>query len=95
MMDKKEAADILWDNFGRMISALEQLPAGANVINVVLGMDLKPRNRYIQLYSEGTLPDGPRSTEYYEDGTPEHSVQIHGIRVLWIGEKEGEGHDNI
>lgn len=94
-MDKKQAADILRDNFGRMISALEELPDRANVISAVLGMDLKLMKSYIQLYSDGALPDGPRSTEYYEDGTPEHSVQIHGIKVLWIGEKEGEEHDNI
>lgn len=93
-MDKKQAADILRGKFEQLVSALNALPDGAEILNVRMST-CGDSGSYIQLYSNGALPDMPYETEYYQEYEPEHSVQIHGIKVLWIGEKEGEEHDNI
>lgn len=76
--------------FDRLVSALNALPDEAKVIDVCPRIK-ETGEGYIQIYGCNWTPDGPYTTEYHNDGTPEYSVKVNGVTVLWIGDKEVEG----
>lgn len=86
-MTKEAAINKLKEEYEYVVSALSELPEGADIINAALDIG-RCAETYIQLFQEGTLPDGLPEPKRYEDGAIEYSVKVHGVQVIWLADRE-------